>query len=170
MKQNRQTIDDDLTMTNKYDEIYDAILRSEELENVRRKLSLHEFRLLINTILSAANFQDRVRPWVIECFGQDIAYDKTERNFRFLEEALELVQSCGCARHEAHMLVDYVFDRATGLRKQEVGGVMVTLAALCSANDLDMDKLGEVELERCWKNIERIREKQKNKKDSGPLP
>ncbi|HEY7822719.1 MAG TPA: hypothetical protein VIG24_07805 [Acidimicrobiia bacterium] len=83
-------------------------------------------------------FQQRVQPWLMECFGEMIAGDREERNHRFLEEALELVQACGCSRSEAHQLVDYVFDRPVGEPHQEVGGVMVTLAALCLANDLNM--------------------------------
>lgn len=83
-------------------------------------------------------FQDRVQPWMIACFGTEIAGDTVERNHRFLEEALELVQACGCTQSEAHQLVDYVFGRPVGEKPQEVGGVMVTLAALCLAQSLDM--------------------------------
>ncbi|WP_235008462.1 hypothetical protein [Candidatus Halocynthiibacter alkanivorans] len=42
-------------------------------------------------------FQTRIRPWMIACFGEDIWGDKTERNHRFIEEALEPVQSTGAA-------------------------------------------------------------------------
>ncbi len=37
-------------------------------------------------------FQPNVQPWLLSCFGEQIANDKIERNHRFLEEALELVQ------------------------------------------------------------------------------
>ena len=77
--------------------------------------------------------QSRVLPWMLACFGPTIPFDKTERNHRFLEEALELVQSIGCTQSEAHQLVDYVYGRPAGEPSQEVGGVMVTLAALCIA-------------------------------------
>lgn len=33
-------------------------------------------------------FQNYVRNWAIACFGREAADDKTERNHRFLEEAL----------------------------------------------------------------------------------
>ena len=91
-------------------------------------------------------FQARVQPWMLECFGAKIATDRTERNHRFLEEALELVQACGCTASEAHQFVDYTFGRPAGEPAQEVGGVMVTLAALCLANELDMHAAGETEL------------------------
>jgi Ni2+-binding GTPase involved in maturation of urease and hydrogenase len=116
------------------------------------------------------SFQERVQPWLIACFGELIAGDKEERNHRFLEEALELVQASGCSREEAHQLVDYVYNREIGEQHQEVGGVMVTLAALCLANKLDMHKCGEIELERIWTKVEKIRAKQAAKPKFSPLP
>lgn len=120
----------------------------------------------------AVPFQAGVAAWMLECFGQQIARDKTERNHRFLEEALELVQACGCTDEEAHKLVDYVFGREVGERSQEVGGVMVTLAALCLAQDMDMQACAETELARITKPevVIRIREKQKRKPSMSPLP
>lgn len=122
--------------------------------------------------VSGEPFQARVLPWLLDCFGQAIADDKTERNHRFLEEALELVQSCGCTEDEAHKLVAYVYGRAVGERSQEVGGVMVTLAALCLAQRLDMHQCGETELSRITQPamVEKIREKQKRKPSMSPLP
>lgn len=116
------------------------------------------------------SFQDRVQPWLMSCFGEMIAGDREERNHRFLEEALELVQACGCTASEAHQLVDYVFGRDVGDPPQEVGGVMVTLAALCLANDLDMHANGETELARIWTKVEAIRAKQAAKPKHSPLP
>ena len=80
--------------------------------------------------MSDEQFQYRVKPWMDKCFGSTISKDRIERNHRFLEEALELVQACECTAEEAHQLVDYVFSRPIGDKPQEVGGVMVTLAAL----------------------------------------
>jgi len=116
------------------------------------------------------SFQSRVQPWLMACFGAMIAGDREERNHRFLEEALELVQACGCTASEAHQLVDYVYGRPVGELHQEVGGVMVTLAALCLANDADMHAAGWVELERIWTKVEAIRAKQASKPKHSPLP
>lgn len=116
------------------------------------------------------NFQTRVSHWTQACFGEQISNDKVERNHRFLEEALELVQSLNCTKSEAHQLVDYVFNREIGEPHQECGGVMVTLAALCLANDMDMEECGEVELKRIWTKVDQIREKQANKPKHSPLP
>jgi hypothetical protein len=115
-------------------------------------------------------FQACVRPWLLACFGAEIAADRTERNHRFLEEAIELVQACGCTASEAHQLVDYVFGRPVGEPAQEVGGVMVTLAALCLAHGMDMSAAGETELARIWTKVEQIRAKQAAKPKYGPLP
>ena len=115
-------------------------------------------------------FQTRVQPWLLQCFGAEIAADTVERNHRFLEEALELVQSTGCTQSEAHQLVDYAFGRPVGDPAQEVGGVMVTLAALCLANGLDMHNAGEIELARIWTKVEAIRAKQAAKPKHSPLP
>jgi len=116
------------------------------------------------------SFQSRVMQWLLKCFGKQIAQDKIERNYRFIEEALELVQSLGCTKEEVHELIEYTYGRPKGDPHQEVGGVLVTLAALCYANSFSMCDLGEVELVRCDLMIEKIREKQKNKPKKGPLP
>ena len=116
------------------------------------------------------NFQSRVSAWLIACFGEKVASDKVERNHRFLEEALELVQSTGCTQSEAHQLVDYVYSRAVGDPEQEVGGVMNTLAALCLAHGMEVDVAADKELVRCWDKIDKIREKQQRKPKHSPLP
>jgi NTP pyrophosphatase (non-canonical NTP hydrolase) len=120
--------------------------------------------------MSAQNFQERVDPWMQKCFGKIISADTQERNHRFLEEALELVQACGTTASEAHQLVDYTFGRALGDATQEVGGVMVTLAALCLAQGMDMHACGEAELARVWTKIDQIRAKQAAKPKYSPLP
>jgi hypothetical protein len=117
-----------------------------------------------------ATFQQRVQPWMMACFGAEISADVVERNHRFLEEALELVQSTGCTADEAHQLVDYVFGRDIGDTHQEIGGVMVTLAALCLALRQDMHAAGEAELARIWTKVEKIRAKQAGKPKHSPLP
>jgi hypothetical protein len=115
-------------------------------------------------------FQQRVDDWLIACFGEQIARDKVERNHRFLEEALELVQACGCTASEAHQLVDYTYGRPVGEIGQEVGGVMNTLAALCLAYGRDMARDGDTEIARCWTKVEQIRAKQAAKPKHSPLP
>lgn len=102
-------------------------------------------------------YQQRVNTWMDECFRTDVVHSPQERNMRFLEEALELVQALGLSREEAHHLVDYAFDREKGEATQEVGGVLVCLAALCNTADIEMTMAAEQELTRCWVNIDKIR-------------
>lgn len=118
----------------------------------------------------SATFQERVQPWMMACFGAEIAADKVERSDRFIEEALELVQAGGYSKERAHALVDYVFGRPQGDINQEVGGVMVTLAAHCLAHGIDMHAAGETELARIWTKVEQIRAKQAAKPTGSALP
>lgn len=112
------------------------------------------------------SFQQSVAPWVVACFGKEKAHDSRERNLRFIEEALELVQTLHCTKDDVLRIVEYVYNRSIGQASQEVGGVMVTLAALCAAQGIDMHRCGETELDRCWQMIEEIRVKNLGK----PLP
>ena len=111
-------------------------------------------------------FQARVRAWVLHCFGQQITDDMTERSFRFLEESLELVQSVGCTKEQAQALIEYVYARPSGDTNQEIGGVMVTLAAFCAAANKNMDLCAEYELLRVNmpEMITKIRNKQAAKR------
>lgn len=94
------------------------------------------------------SLQTRVAEWVETAFGARVAADKVEGNHRFLEEALELVQSLGCPQSDAHELVRYVYGRPQGEVNQEVGDVMLTLMALCNASDIDVTRASEKELKR----------------------
>lgn len=94
------------------------------------------------------DFQTKAAEWALNVFGETIATNQRERNHRFIEEAIELVQSLNCSKEEVLALVDYVYDRPKGEPYQEVGGVMMALAILCNANDLDMVEDGILELKR----------------------
>lgn len=115
-------------------------------------------------------FQSEVKSWMVKAFGEADTNSVSLRNWRFLEEALELVQAGGCTKEEAADLVAYVFDRPVGELPQEVGGVMVTLAGLCNAHHLRADICGRTELERCHAEIDKISAKHKRKPSFGPLP
>lgn len=113
------------------------------------------------------NFQLRVQEWLLACFGSDRLANKREGSFRFIEESLELVQASGLSKDDALKMVEYVYSRPPGETYQEVGGVVITLHALAIVLDHDIDACGEVELQRCWKNIEKIRAKQMAKELKG---
>lgn len=116
------------------------------------------------------HYQDEIKEWILACLGEESLMDLTERNYRFLEEALELVQACGCSKEDALKLVDYVYSRPEGENNQEIGGVIVTLCALATAHDESLDDAAENELTRIWLKIEEIRLKQESKKIRSPLP
>lgn len=120
--------------------------------------------------IQGPSFQYCVKSWMHACFGEEISKDKIERCHRFLEESLELVQSLGITKIDVLKLVDYTFDRPIGEPSQEVGGVMITLAALCSASGIYMQKSGNDELKRIWTKIDAIRQKQATKPKHSPLP
>ena len=124
----------------------------------------------LQSCIAKLPYQIRVQEWMLKCFGPTITADKVERSHRFLEEALELMQACDCSASEAHQLVEYVYKRPVGELHQEVGGVMVTLAALCNTHDLNMGDAAEKELARVWGHIDKIRAKQATKSKFSPLP
>lgn len=61
---------------------------------------------LVDDLLAALDFQGRAAPWMQACFGPAISNDRQERNHRFLEESLELIQACGATASEAHQEVE----------------------------------------------------------------
>lgn len=111
------------------------------------------------------SYQSRVWAWLVLCLGTERAQELRERLIRFIEEALELVQSLGLSRDDVLALVEYVYGRPAGDPPQEVGGVAVTLAGLCQAHGLDMDECAEKELARVLSPgvIEKVRLKQAEK-------
>lgn len=121
---------------------------------------------------SAPSHQKRVAAWMQECFGPEITSDKIERADRFLEEALELAQATGWSADRGHALVDYVFARPVGEIGQEVGGVMVTLAALCNVFEVDIEAEAKREVDRITQPdvILKIRAKQAAKPTGSALP
>lgn len=119
-----------------------------------------------------ADFQQRVEPWFRECFPQSVCDDRIERGDRLLEEVLELLQSGDYPPERVAALRDYTWGRPKGEPAQEVGGVLVTLAAYCISHGLDMHEAAETELARINRPeiIEKIRAKQAAKPTGSALP
>lgn len=130
-----------------------------------RQLFISKVAELYSLSRNKEEFQNRIATWLHECFGDTIAKSVTERCYRFFEESAELIQSLGIPEEKAIELVKYVFSRDIGQPKQEVGGVMVTLAALCYAAELNMIKNGEDEYNRISQPeiMEKIRRKHNDK-------
>lgn len=121
-------------------------------------------------------YQQQVRQWVLHCFGQQVADDIATRCFRFFEEAGELCQALGMRKEDALKLVEYTWNRPPGEPRQEMGGVMVTLAALATPAGIIMEREGWSELARIMLPAvtEKIRAKQQAKAAIGlgadPIP
>lgn len=117
-----------------------------------------------------ATFQGRVHPWMMACFGEEISNDRLERGDRMLEEVLEALQSGDYPEERVAALTKYTYGRPKGEPFQEIGGVMVTVAAYCLAHGIDMHAAAEAELARIWTKVEKIRAKQALKPVGSALP
>lgn len=84
-----------------------------------------------------------------------------------MEEAIELVQACEMPKEDVLTLVNYVYDQPVGDIDQEVGGVLVTLIALCTAQFVNL----EIVANQTWKEInakmEAIHQSNKTKPRAG---
>jgi hypothetical protein len=87
-----------------------------------------------------------------------------ERSFRFLEEALELVQSTGLSLNDVQAVVNHVYSRRPELDvRKEVAGAQITLFTLASAMDIDVEFETEIEVRRIKLNVDAIRTKHEEK-------
>lgn len=108
---------------------------------------------------------NRVRGWLYTTFGGEILNDIEERMLRLGEETIELGQVEGITREQWHGLVDQVYDKPVGERSQELGGVMVCVAAYLALTDqegfdelvTELDRIEQPEI------VEKIRTKWKQK-------
>jgi hypothetical protein len=122
---------------------------------------------------SMYDFQQKVALWCRLCFGDEIAGDRKERAYRFIEEAIELVQAADIPKEDVLELAKYVYDRPKGEMFQEIGGVMVTLAAFCEGWHHELMSAATLELHRITQpeTVAKIREKQRSKPfANGVLP
>jgi len=112
--------------------------------------------------------QAAVEVWVRKTFGDKVMDNPVERGRRVMEEANELGQVEGVTRAEAHKIVDAVFDKAKGELAQEVGGVGVTLLALCARHEMRLDDAVRVEIDRISQGErEKFRQRQLAKDNLG---
>lgn len=115
-------------------------------------------------------FQKMAFEWAVSCFSYPDATNYHERACRFIEEALELVQSLGVRKDEIYALTSYVYNRPSGNPHKEAGDVLLTLAILSSAISLSLEDAGVQALDNCWANFDRIRAKHLSKPRNSPLP
>lgn len=112
--------------------------------------------------------QHRVREWMHTIFPVPLYTNTEQRCLRFLEESTELVQALGLSRDQAAGVLDYVYSREIGIPSQEVGGTMITLAALCATEGLDAEQEAFTEYLRITRPevMQKIQEKQRTKPDT----
>lgn len=130
---------------------------------------ISDYDQVFQVISEAPSQQERVRNWLFECFGEKVARNKAERAFRFMEEALELVQAIGLTKEDVHRCVSYTFNRSVGEINQEIGAVGFTLAALCFASGISMQEAVEEEIVRNWGRKDEVIEKWKSKVTVNPI-
>jgi len=107
------------------------------------------------------NFQNRTWAWLKKCFGDEAyVYTKEERCARVIEEFAELMQALDYPADQVLLGVSKVYARShSGEVEQEIGGVYVTLAALCATLNVNGEALADLELSRVEGKIPEIREK-----------
>lgn len=98
--------------------------------------------------ISFWTYFNEVTQWFIECFGYSPSSKPGDRLHRFTEESLELTQSLGQTREEAHAIVDYVHGRPVGEPVQELGGTFVTLFVVAETYGLNPAVCARKELDR----------------------
>lgn len=112
--------------------------------------------------------QGRVATWLLDIFGVEICFSREERINRFFEEAVELAQSVSMPKENALRIVEYVYNRPRGVPMQEIGGVSITLLALCHSYDISCDEAERQELERALSlDVDQLRAKHNAKADAG---
>lgn len=104
-------------------------------------------------------FQDAATFWGYRCFGYDKSRSLKLTAYRALEEMNELAQVAGITEEQAVALVRYTWGRPVGEARNEIGGVMVTLARTSNILGIQMSSVAPEILKLCEDNIDRIREK-----------
>ena len=91
--------------------------------------------------------------WALNTWGNDVAGNTNERARRFLEEAMELAQSCGVTWEETYDLSQRVYGNdADKDTHKEAGQAVLTLYALCAWMAIDPDDA----LLREWRRVQEI--------------
>lgn len=84
--------------------------------------------------------QERILDWAIETFG-NVAADRHERAMRFVEEAIELAQSCGLSRETIAAITERAYSRRAGALDSELAQAGMTLEALAEQIGFDLSNL-----------------------------
>lgn len=75
--------------------------------------------------------------WAVKTFGR-VADNRHERAMRFIEEATELVQSCGLSRETVAAITERAYSRRAGELRKELAQAGLTLEALAAHLGFDL--------------------------------
>jgi len=107
--------------------------------------------------------QAEVAAWVERVFGAE-SLATEERALRFVEEAVELAQASGLSAERVRAVAEHVYARPTGEVAREVGGVGVTLIALCAVLGVSAEDEEAAEVARVFAvDPEHMRERNERK-------
>lgn len=109
--------------------------------------------------------------WLAEVLGAERAKDVRERNYRFGEEAIELMHAAGMSFPDLVKLAIYVFNKPKWVVNpaEEAGDTLHGLVGLITALGEDLDKVVAKSLEKLVSRIEATKIKA-GKWTGGPLP
>lgn len=88
-----------------------------------------------------------VKDWITRVFGLR-TLNLRFRAERVLEEALELAQAAGYPQEKIAALTAKVYANPPGRLRQEVGGVAISVLALCETAGISADECEEQEIQR----------------------
>lgn len=77
--------------------------------------------------------------WAKQTYGV-VVLQLRYQAFRFIEEAIELVQACGLSRVDVILAVDYVFKNPKGAMRVEIGDVLLSVDILAATQGFSTDE------------------------------
>lgn len=81
--------------------------------------------------MTSSALQTIVHDWGVRAFGREHMANLPIRGLRCAEEAIELAQVLCIPKEQLHQLIDAVYSKPKGKLDQEIGGVLVTITAIC---------------------------------------
>lgn len=111
-------------------------------------------------IYSIDRFSRDAMAWRTETLGRPMS---EVASLRVAEEFCEAVQSLGVTLADFIALAANVWIKPRGDLKQEIGGVMMTLAVLCEVQGISLSEAASTELQRAIGKSSEIQEKERKK-------
>lgn len=117
------------------------------------------------------DIQRRVDQWLHACMGHAVASNLDERYLRVAEEFAELMSACHAPRDTIINIIREVYDKEqrtaivdSGKVDDECADLLICIAALATAHNIDLQDETHRILDRNWENSDKIRMKHRAKK------